>query len=273
MEDSDFAFLLLVSCRMDLKLSRNIADILSFFTSQAFPETAWAFVFRQPVQTMMSHLDPKKGTNAAPCLRSKRAPPTEVRIVKFNISKLQLNCDVHQVSNAIDKIKGSLRGKTPNEAWCAAHLNMLCSSALRAYEKYPTMQVKGEARQRGLLINYDSLPGSIPSALLPLFNVPLTQSWLEKMNEESNQYSKSRTGHKSFTGDSADKDNRATEQIQEFAQSILGETYDTLNEKALDGFKNLLPELHSVWDGGIDKPANWASIKTLMTDVRHVIHD
>ena len=28
---------------------------------EAFPDTPWAFIFRQPVQTMMSHLDPQKG--------------------------------------------------------------------------------------------------------------------------------------------------------------------------------------------------------------------
>ena len=27
---------------------------------------------------MMSHLDPRKGSNAAPCLRSKRDPPEQV---------------------------------------------------------------------------------------------------------------------------------------------------------------------------------------------------
>jgi len=46
---------------------------------QAFPDTPWAFIFRQPVQTMMSHLDPEKNNqNNAPCMRSKRHPPNDV---------------------------------------------------------------------------------------------------------------------------------------------------------------------------------------------------
>jgi hypothetical protein len=48
---------------------------------EAFPDTPWAFIFRQPVQTMMSHLDPSKGASSAPCLRSKRSPPVEVIII------------------------------------------------------------------------------------------------------------------------------------------------------------------------------------------------
>jgi hypothetical protein len=61
---------------------------------QAFPNTAWAFVFRQPVQTMMSHLDPLKGGGAAaPCLRSKRSPPSEVShllLLLYNTSLIDL---------------------------------------------------------------------------------------------------------------------------------------------------------------------------------------
>jgi hypothetical protein len=45
---------------------------------KAFPNTSWVFVYRSPVQTVMSHLDPKKEQSGAPCLRSMRDPPPEV---------------------------------------------------------------------------------------------------------------------------------------------------------------------------------------------------
>jgi len=45
---------------------------------EAFPDTAWSFIYRDPVQTMMSQVDPHKGANG-PCLRSKRYQPKEVR--------------------------------------------------------------------------------------------------------------------------------------------------------------------------------------------------
>ena len=53
-----------------------ILNIVVRSVRQAFPETPWVFVYRQPVQTMMSHVG--KGKSGAPCLRSKRSPPIEV---------------------------------------------------------------------------------------------------------------------------------------------------------------------------------------------------
>lgn len=44
---------------------------------EAFPQVPWIFVYRQPVETMMSHVGPGKG-KGAPCLRSKKKPPAEV---------------------------------------------------------------------------------------------------------------------------------------------------------------------------------------------------
>jgi hypothetical protein len=48
---------------------------------------------------------------------------------------------------------------------------MLCNSALRAYEKYGVVAVNntGVLHQRGLLVNYESLPGAIPKVMLPMF--------------------------------------------------------------------------------------------------------
>ena len=63
--------------------------------------------------------------------------------------------------------------------------------------------------QRGVLIPYDSLPGFVPQILLPLFRInPLPPSWLQKITEESNFYSKSRGAKiRVFEGDSKDKVN------------------------------------------------------------------
>ena len=51
----------------------------------AFPSVPWLFVYRDPVQTMMSHLDPEKiGTvrggkfPKAVCLRTKGRPPEDL---------------------------------------------------------------------------------------------------------------------------------------------------------------------------------------------------
>eukprot|EP01038_Epipyxis_sp_PR26KG_P007811 gene7811-10609_t len=193
---------------------------------EAFPNTPWAFVYRNPIQTLMSHLDPKKGSNAAPCLRSMRNPPA-------------------QVSEVVFQATGKTRGG-PNEAWCAAHLNMLCTMALRAYENYGNYSdSSGSTIFRGILINYDSLPGFIPQVLLPLFGTYPSDIWLAKMTQESKYYSKSRNAiYRLFFGDSKDKEDRATENIQLYGKKILSPTFELLESQAARALSNISPIMH-----------------------------
>jgi hypothetical protein len=126
---------------------------------------------------------------------------------------------------------------------CASHLNVLCESALSTYEKYSTYKKSNSHnQQRGLLVNYDSIPGIIPKIILPLFNVNLTTKWLEKMVDESSQYSKSRVQKSAseFMGDSEDKDERATEGIVTWAEKILQPTYELLDHAATESLQNLI---------------------------------
>ena len=74
---------------------------------KAFPSVPWIFVYRDPVQTMMSHLDPAKqnmrgGPPQAPCLRAMRHPPD----------------DLVKLVNSHDEDVGGLS----YEQFCAAHL-------------------------------------------------------------------------------------------------------------------------------------------------------
>lgn len=208
-----FKFQSITSTKMDIAL-------------EAFPNTPFVFVYRQPVQTMMSHLDPLKGSTGAPCLRSMRNPPTEVR-------------------DTISSIMG--QKSPPREAWCAAHLNMLCSSALLAYEKYGVKTAAdGTVVQHGMLINYDALPGIVPRAVLPMFGVNPYPAWLAKMEQESKQYSKGRGKSKVFEGDSADKDERATKAIQKYANAILQPTFEKLVAISEESLKAAAPKEHAL---------------------------
>lgn len=221
---------------------------------QAFPSTPWAFLFRSPVQTMMSHLDPRKGQNAAPCLRSKRSPPP-------------------QVSDVISKHVTT--GRASNEAWCAAHLNMLCQFALDSYEKYGTWTdvTSGEKKQRGWLLNYDSLPGSIPNVLLPLFGVEhISKSWLDKITVESKQYSKSRgSSYRLFFGDSQDKDERATENIRLYANEILNPTFEVLNQKSKEAIQLFKPDLFNLITEAGPGIIDWKKISDIPTYSEEVL--
>ena len=124
---------------------------------------------------------------------------------------------------------------------CAGHLNMLCISAIKAYKTHglysnnsnnnsnPPRQPTGN--QRGLLVNYDSLPGIVPKALLPLFGVSrgqISPTWIASMQRVSTKYSKGRSSGASFNGDSKQKSSRATGSIKKYALSILQPSYRAL---------------------------------------------
>jgi hypothetical protein len=207
---------------------------------EAFPNTPFVFVYRQPVQTMMSHLDPLKGSFGAPCLRSMRNPPAEVR-------------------ETISAVMG--QKSPPKEAWCAAHLNMLCTSALHAYERFGVKaRPDGTIAQHGLLVNYESLPGIVPRAVLPMFGVTPSAQWLNKMRTESKQYSKGRGGHKVFVSDSKDKDSRATEEIQNYANVILAPTYKKLASLSEESLKGAAPREFDVLGSSAEQGSeakNW----------------
>ena len=150
----------------------------------------------------------------------------------------------------------------PKEAWCAAHLNMLCNSALKAYESYGTYN---DSQQRGFLVNYDSLPGSVARLLLPSFGVEPSDHWLSKMAEESMSYSKGRGISKLFFGDSKDKDDRATAAIQQYSTSILQPTFEKMAAISSKGLESMSPELFKkisiTAPDGRALSINWKSLK------------
>lgn len=142
---------------------------------------------------------------------------------------------------------------------------MLCESAISAYEKY---SYYGESnQQRGALVNYDSLPGIIPKIIAPLFKVNLSSKWLKKMMEESSTYSKSRTqGQKEFSGDSEDKEERATEGIIYWAERILQPTYDVMDNQAKESLRNIIENSESLREMFVDKDlavVDWSEWKEM----------
>ena len=195
---------------------------------EAFPDTPWVFIYRDPVQTMMSHMDPDKGGGRnANCLKSKKKPSEKFKEI--------------MTTSGLDKMSSA-----PKEAVCAAHLNMLCECALEALEEYGTYDSDPE-RSRGLLIDYKFLPGAVPTVLLPHFGLTETpaKSLLQSMAKESLQYSKgsSRNSKRGktgvFTGDSADKERRSSVAIDDWSKKIMGPTYEKMNALSLPVLESL----------------------------------
>jgi hypothetical protein len=117
---------------------------------------------------------------------------------------------------------------------------MLCEHALEAYTHHGTASTDGSTRQRGMIVNYDSLPGIVPKALLPMFGVDVTAAWVEKMSNESGKYSKARSDSRDFTGDSEDKDKRATEAISKWSNILLSPSYEKLARLSDESVKRVM---------------------------------
>jgi hypothetical protein len=217
---------------------------------EAFPDTPWAFVYRQPVQTMMSQVGPGKPPGG-PCLRSKKHKPVEV-------------------TSVLSALPDAADAKHSSEAWCAGHLNMLCNFALAAYDKH-AMFSSEPTRQRGMLLNYESLPGAVPRALLPMFGIrEVSASWLKQMAVESGSYSKSRgAGQHDFAGDSEEKDEGATKNIRHYANSILQPTFEKMTAHSKEALERVMSEEEfdtlelPAAERGPGREVNWAGLSAV----------
>ena len=143
---------------------------------------------------------------------------------------------------------------------------------MSALKKYGTYASGDRSRQRGMLINYDSLPGAVPNLLLPMFGVSVSRVWLETMARETRIYSKSRGVAKVFNGDSEDKQLRATAEIAHSAAVLMQPQFEAMEKAALKALKKYFPHLYEdvtasgSGSNGVNKGAtlpNWKAIKTI----------
>lgn len=164
---------------------------------------------------MMSHF--KKGGYAsrAPCLREHRRPRKETADI--------LGHDVLAAA------------AVSAERYCAAHLAMLCSSALANDEA---------AGNKALMINYESLPGALVHYVLPKhFGVEIDQYDMDRMLNISTVYSKRRRGllpsdptlpsNTGWQADSETKEKSASPTIRAAAEELMRPYFDKLLEATI----------------------------------------
>jgi hypothetical protein len=164
---------------------------------EAFPEVPWAFVFREPVQVMMSHM--RGSGSGAVCLRSKGHPtPEHLRILGVSSAR-----------------------SVSNEEFCAAHLAYLSQAAYGEYMK---------DTEKGLMLPYTDLPHLVPQKLLAAhFKAPLDDEGVERMLAVSTMYSKGRRGTNKagvFSSDNQKKESAASDKVKKAAQRYLYPIYD-----------------------------------------------
>jgi len=167
---------------------------------EAFPNTPWVYLYRDPVHVMMSHLDmPRK--ERANCMRHKSDPHVSVKNIlrRFGVNQFDLSV----------------------EEYCAIHLASLDETAYNAYQNHP----------HGLLVNYNSLPNALIEEVFPNhFNIPITEVEKENILRQSTQYSKQKNPKKgtTFEGDNERKERRATDEVLDASRKYMSPGYDRL---------------------------------------------
>jgi hypothetical protein len=136
--------------RMFIKLdSWHVLDLP--LIRRAFPDTPWIFVYRDPVEVMMSHKQ-LRGSQMAPG----QLPP----------ARLGLDATAVQLPLDLDK-------------FCARVLGNFCTAAAQ----YAPMH-------GGMLVNYNQFPDAIWSDILPWFRVAPTEAEREEMELEMMYHAK-----------------------------------------------------------------------------------
>lgn len=176
---------------------------------RAFPTTPWLFVYRDPVQVMMSHF--KLGTTHANCMRSYSNPP---KLTRQFIKK---------------KGGGGLFGggasKLSPEDFCAAHLGALTDTALQSAQR---------SNGVGLVVNYDTLPQSLYETILPeKFGVPTGPQEIERIQTIAGTYSKGKGEKIEWKEDSTRKEEAASEEVKKAAETFMQDSYNDLQKVSI----------------------------------------
>ena len=173
---------------------------------EAFPETPYMFVYRDPTQVMVSQF--AHGYQGANCYRAQSHRPS--RLVRDLVQRRNIQVPAEQMDP---------------EDLCAAHLAAITESALTALTEGPNPY--------GSAVNYDSLPQKLYDEIFPEdWELEITTDALERMQAVAGVYSKGRgpkTGQ-AFEGDSQEKEEEATEAMREAAQMFMFESYQALEQ-------------------------------------------
>ena len=169
---------------------------------KAFPEVPFAFVYRDPVQVMMSHLK-RRGVSRAVCLRQRNRPARDTEEL---VRSIDGNTDMNNLST---------------EEFCAAHLATLCQVA--------TDQIK-DSKGRGKLINYSDLPKVLYDSIIPKhFGIgAISKEAKENILTVNEMYSKGRQSGQLWEEDNAKKEADAWQEIKDASKKFMKPIYEEM---------------------------------------------
>jgi hypothetical protein len=160
-----------------------------------WPDVPWVFLYRDPVETIVSNL---------------RNRPS------------WLMDDDHRVLAAITGSAPEEVARMSAEELCARSIAGFFSTAHRV------------ANDRALLLNYNQLSTAEISNVLNFFGIEPAAAEMETIARQSQIYSKAASGARAFTADAATKQQLATATIREAAARWANKPYQLLEQKRLE---------------------------------------
>mmetsp|Transcript_24297 Transcript_24297/g.52504 ORF Transcript_24297/g.52504 Transcript_24297/m.52504 type:complete len:510 (+) Transcript_24297:175-1704(+) len=183
----------------------------------AFPTTPWIFLYREPVEVMMSQLDVPKMSKAN-CVKSRNSSPMVRDVIRRSD---------YEASDFLD------------EEFCAIHLATLCSSAFENLE---------DSDGLGMAVNYHpELVHDFLDTIFPKhFHTPVDKAGRDRVLKISGTYSKNRGRHEEggYKPDSEAKERNASEEIKDAAKLFLEPVYKQLQKSEY----NIMPQSADGYD-------------------------
>ena len=180
---------------------------------RAFPTVPWIFVYRDPVQVLMSHLGVGRMRDAN-CVRPQQGRPA---------AAVERLVEKYGDAENDERGGGGARGLIPQD-FCAAHLASLTESAVEHMNEY------------GTPVNYVDLPHILYDDILPnRWGVPTTEVEIHRIQQVSTQYSKQgrqQVTGKEFKSDSEHKEKMASPEVRAAAQRYLQPSFEALQRMA-----------------------------------------
>lgn len=147
----------------------------------AFPEVPWIFVFRDPVEVMVS-------------IKNSPAPHSYPGMMKLGVPELD------QAQAGLVKM----------EDHCSNVLSHLCRAALDQLN---------DSRAGGIAVNYTELPHAVCIRIANHFRIEFTPAEIETMMAKTTRHAKSPVGD--FQADSQAKQETATSEVREAAMRVM----------------------------------------------------
>jgi len=206
----------------------------------AFPDIPYIFLYREPVEVMMSQLHAPKDAEknriyaakeiASPKSMlgkmSRNMRPSEV-IKNFNELGKKFGFGLAPCIRRLDEVDAVVFGEPSSapeyvghEEYCAATLFVLCQAAADAIK----------IDSNGMAVHYSEDLGTrfIESVLPNFFKVSLTPEKQEKAMEVTQAYSKSRRPHEEYQDDVEAKHEKAWPELELYAEKYVSEAYKIL---------------------------------------------